>query len=265
MKLLAQRYSQRRLTLTGYWQQFDFQQPHWWGFCLSPQDPVLQPQKCCCQEALSKSQHQSEFQAFASAANVPTPLGPAGQSLYTIQWSQWAHGKEKLPISLWRTCSFPLLKECSSKNFILKRKGICSGLIRNVWEASVSFCLFTLKITEPAAQLWILRENQPNFQEKYYLCEEKAFLAPLFFIENHSIFWCFFLFYQPDETDKQGVENTSDWFFLTFRVIPLISSRFPIFWTLSQNHVEETMSIPLSRTVFLEGMQKGEVKWFFFK
>lgn len=61
---------------------FDFQRPQWWGFCLSPWDPVLQPQKCCCQEALAKLQHQFEFQAFASAANAPAP-GQADLSFRT--------------------------------------------------------------------------------------------------------------------------------------------------------------------------------------
>lgn len=41
--------------------------------CLSPWDPVLQPQQYCCQEAFAKFEPQFEFQASTSAANTPTP------------------------------------------------------------------------------------------------------------------------------------------------------------------------------------------------
>ena len=34
---------------------------------------------------------------------------------------------------------------------------------------------------------------------------------------------------------------------------------------LSQNHVEETMSVPTSKAVFLEGMQNIEIRFYFFK
>lgn len=148
----------------------------------------------------------------------------------------------------------------SKRDFILKRKRICSGEIRNVWEANFSLSPF-LKITEPTAGLWV-RANQPNFQEKYYLCKEKALLAPLFFHRKPLYFLMLFpalsAWWHEHASSRKWVD------FLTFKVIPLISSKFPIFWALSQDHVEETMSIPLSRDIFLERMQKREVRWFYF-
>lgn len=108
------------------------------------------------------------------------PAGQCGQSIYTVQWSQGVNVKEKLPISLWKTCFFPLVRECSPKHFILKRKMIYCGQIRNVWEANVSFCPFSLKMTKPTAEFWILGENLPNFEEKYWLIWQKCLLASLF-------------------------------------------------------------------------------------
>lgn len=51
------------------------------------------------------------------------------------------------------------------------------------------------------------------FKKKILLMWKKRIISISFSIENQSIFWRFFLLYQPDETNKQGVENTSDWFF----------------------------------------------------